>query len=231
VNSQVWWFVARSSGIIAWGLLTWSLCWGLLMSTRLLGRRVGPAWLLDLHRHLGGLAVVFTAIHLLGLVADDYVTFGWVEILVPMASSWKPAAVAFGVVALYLLIAVEVSSLGMRRLPRSTWRWIHRSSVVLYGFATYHGIAAGTDAGNELFRAAAWGSVAVVASLTAMAIVAALGNRPVGPGAPVTAIVPARGGAVPAGTGTPLPPPSPPAGLVSVGAVGADADAPPTAAT
>jgi DMSO/TMAO reductase YedYZ heme-binding membrane subunit len=177
VNSQVWWFVARSSGIIAWALLTWSVCWGLLMSTRLLSRRVSPAWLLDLHRHLGGLAVIFTAVHVVGLVADSYVTFGWAEILVPMASSWKPGAVAFGVVSFYLLLAVELTSLAMRRLPRSWWRWIHRSSFVLFGVATYHGIAAGTDAGNPVFRVAAWGSIAVVAALTIWLIVSARRTR------------------------------------------------------
>ena len=137
MSSQVWWFVARSSGIVAWALVTMSVCWGLLLSTRLLSRRVSPAWLLDLHRYLGGLAVVFTGIHLVGLVADSYVTFGWAELFIPMASSWKPGAVAFGVVAFYLLLAIEIASLAMRRLPRSLWRWVHRSSFVLFGFATY----------------------------------------------------------------------------------------------
>lgn len=171
MSSQVWWFVARSSGIIAWALLTASVCWGLLLSTRLLSRRVSPAWLLDLHRHLGGLAVIFTAIHLAGLVADSYVTFGWTELFIPMASSWRPGAVAFGIVAFYLLLAIEVTSLAMRRLPRSLWRWVHRSSFVLFGFATYHGIAAGTDAGNAWYRIATWTSIGVVAILT-LALVA-----------------------------------------------------------
>ncbi len=173
----MWWFVARSSGIIAWALLTLSVCWGLLLSTRLLSRRVSPAWLLDLHRHLGGLAVVFTGIHLVGLVADSYVTFGWAEIFIPMASSWKPGAVAFGVVAFYLLLAIEVTSLAMRRLPRSLWRWVHRSSFVLFGFATYHGIAAGTDAGNAWYRIATWTSICIVVTLTLVLVFVARRTR------------------------------------------------------
>jgi hypothetical protein len=177
VNSQVWWFVARSSGIIAWALLTLSVCWGLLLSTRLLARRVSPAWLLDLHRHLGGLAVVFTGVHLIGLVADSYVTFGWAELFIPMASSWKPGAVAFGIVAFYLLLAVEITSLAMRRLPRSLWRWVHRSSFALFGFATYHGIAAGTDAGNVWYRIVTWTSIGVVVSLTLVLVVTARRTR------------------------------------------------------
>jgi sulfoxide reductase heme-binding subunit YedZ len=171
VNSQVWWFVARSSGIIAWALLTLSVVWGLLLSTkvsatRIAARKLRPAWILDLHRHLGGLAVIFTAIHLIGIAGDSYVTFGWADIFLPMASEWKPGAVAFGVVSMYLLVAIEATSLAIRHLPRTAWRWVHRTSFVLYATATYHGILAGTDAGNQWFRLASWISIAVVVVLT-----------------------------------------------------------------
>ncbi len=176
MNSQVWWFVARSSGIVAWALLSTSVVWGLLLSTkvsttRIAARRLRPAWLLGLHRHLGGLAVIFTAIHLIGIVADSYVTFSWAAVLVPMASEWKPGAVAFGVVAMYLLIAIEATSLAIRHLPRKVWRWVHRSSFLLYATATWHGITAGTDAGNQWFRAAAWLSLALVIGLTVRLVV------------------------------------------------------------
>ena len=176
MNSQVWWFVARSSGIVAWALLSTSVVWGLLLSTkvsttRIAARRLRPAWLLGLHRHLGGLAVIFTAIHLIGIVADSYVTFSWAAVLVPMASDWKPGAVAFGVVAMYLLIAIEATSLAIRHLPRNVWRWVHRSSFLLYATATWHGITAGTDAGNQWFRAAAWLSLALVVGLTVRLVV------------------------------------------------------------
>ena len=77
---------------------------GTALSGRL-SRRPRPAWVLDLHRFLGVLAVVFAGVHLLGLVADSYVHFGPAELFVPLASSWRPGPVAWGVVALYLLLA------------------------------------------------------------------------------------------------------------------------------
>jgi DMSO/TMAO reductase YedYZ heme-binding membrane subunit len=171
MNSQVWWFVARSSGIIAWALLTLAVVWGLLLSTkvsstRIAARRLRPAWLLDLHRHLGALAVIFTAIHIIGIVADSYVTFSWSDVLIPMASDWKPGPVAFGVVSMYLLLAIEGTSLAIRYLPRPVWRWVHRASFVLFGVATYHGITSGTDAGNLWFRLASWIAIGVVVALT-----------------------------------------------------------------
>ena len=173
MNPQIWWFVSRSSGIIAWALVSLSVCWGLFISTKAVAKASSPAWLLDFHRYLGGISVVFTAIHLIGLAADNYVDFGWVELFVPMSSDWKPGAVAFGIVGLYLLIAIEATSLAMKWLPRPLWRWIHRSSFLLYFVATYHGIRAGTDHENQWFRIAALASINVVVFLTLVLILAA----------------------------------------------------------
>ncbi len=173
MNSQVWWFVSRSSGMVAWALVTLSVCWGLFISTKAFAKAARPSWLLDLHRFFGGLSVVFTAIHLIGLWADSYVVFAWSQLFVPMASEWKPGAVAFGIVAMYLLVAVEATSLLMKHLPRRIWRAVHHLSLPLYAMATYHSILAGTDHQNTVFRLAALGSVNIVAFLTVVLILAA----------------------------------------------------------
>lgn len=145
MNPHLWWYVARASGLVAWLLLSASMLWGLFVTTRLLGTKPTPAWLLDLHRFLGGLSVLFTGTHLLGLALDSYVHFGLSELFVPLASRWHPVAVAWGVIALYVLVAVEGSSLLMKRLPRNLWRAIHRLSFVLFVTATAHVLFAGTD--------------------------------------------------------------------------------------
>lgn len=173
MNPQIWWYVSRSSGMIAWGLLSLSVCWGLFISTKAVAKASSPARLLDLHRFLGGLAVVFTGMHLVGLAADNYVSFGWSETFVPMASSWKPGPVAFGIVGFYLLLAIEITSLAMKRLPRTLWRWVHRTSLVLYFVATYHAISAGTDAANQWFRVVALASINIVMFLGVVLVLAA----------------------------------------------------------
>jgi predicted ferric reductase len=107
--------------------------------------------LIDLHRWLGGLTVSFVAIHLAALVADSYVHFGLAELVVPFASSWKPGAVALGVIATWGLIAVQATSLMMKRLPRRTWRWIHMTSYAVFLATSFHAAFAGTDASNRLY--------------------------------------------------------------------------------
>jgi predicted ferric reductase len=154
MNEKLWWYIARSTGIVAWALIAAAVIWGLLLSTRLLEGHPAPKWLLDLHRFLGALAVGFTGLHLLGLFADSYTSFGPTDLLVPFASAWKPLPVALGVVAMYLLVAVEASSLMMRRIPRRWWRWIHLTSFGSYWLATIHGIAAGTDRSGPLLFSA-----------------------------------------------------------------------------
>jgi hypothetical protein len=137
---------------VAWALVAASVVWGLVLSTKVLGRRPRPAWVLDLHRFLGAAAVVFTGIHVASLILDGYVHFGLVEVLVPFTGTWHPVAVAWGIVAMYLLAAVEVTSLLRRQLPRRLWRATHYASFPLLAVSTVHGLTAGTDASSTLLR-------------------------------------------------------------------------------
>ncbi len=181
MNTQFWWYLSRSSGIVAWALLTASMIWGLLFTTRILKGHPTPKWLLDLHRHLGGLALAFTALHLVALWADSYVEFGIADLFVPFASDWKSGPVALGVMALYLLVAVEGTSLAMKRLPRKTWRNIHLASYGLFWIATLHGITAGTDATHPAYWAANTLAAAAVVFLTVYRLLAERTSRSVIP--------------------------------------------------
>ena len=104
--------------MVAAVLLSLTLIWGLLITTKLIERRGLPAWLTDLHRYLGGLSVVFIAVHLVALVFDNYLVFSWSDLFVPFASSWKAGPVAWGIGAFWGLVVVEGTSLLQRRMKR-----------------------------------------------------------------------------------------------------------------
>lgn len=150
------WALARATGLVAWALSSAAVLWGLAVSTRVLGKRPAPAWLLDLHRHLGGLALLATLAHVVSLLLDEHVAFGLVDALVPFASEWRPGtaggtpaspgAIAAGVVALWLLAAVELTSLLRSRVPLRWWRRVHATSAVVFVMSTWHLLTAGTDA-------------------------------------------------------------------------------------
>ena len=146
------WHLARSAGWVAWVLLGCSVVWGSLAAGRMVAGRTTPRWLVELHRHLSWLTMLLLAVHLGALLADDYVEFGLTDLLVPGAAAWRPGAVAWGVIALWLVMAVQVSSLSWVRVPRRWWRRLHLLALPAWGFAALHGVQAGTDAGTTLVR-------------------------------------------------------------------------------
>lgn len=163
MNEQLWWYVARSGGIVALILTGMSVIWGLALSTKVMAGTPSPKWLLSLHKWLGALSVTFTGIHVGALVLDSYVSFGLTDVLIPFASDWKPGAVAWGIVTTYLLLAVQISSTFMKRIPRRWWKGIHMSSWALFWTGLIHGITAGTDASHPVY-------IAVTATMTLLVL-------------------------------------------------------------
>lgn len=170
MSSQLVWYAARAAGIVAWAVAAGSVLWGLALSTRAFGAKPRPAWLFDLHRFLGGLALVFTSVHVLAILMDTYVHFSLLNVLVPFTGSWRPAAVAWGVVGLYLLLAVELTSLARTRVPKRLWRRVHYASFALFAVSTVHALTAGTDRGSPAFVVAVVAVCAAVLVLTALRI-------------------------------------------------------------
>jgi predicted ferric reductase len=170
--SSLSWYAARAAGLVGWALLSASVVWGLLISTRAsaFGKRPRPAWTLDLHRYLGGLATVFTAVHVAAVVADSYVHFSLAAVLIPFASQWRRSAVAWGVVAMYLLLAVELTSLARSHLSRRVWRATHVAAFPLWVLGTIHALTAGTDTGTWLFELLSSAAIIVIGGLTAKRI-------------------------------------------------------------
>ena|SRR5215213_3404690 len=166
---KVPWYVARSSGIVAWVLILATIVWGLLLATKVLGRRPAPAWVLSLHRYLGALAVVFVGVHVGAILLDTYTDFGITDVLVPFTGSWHPLAVAWGIVGMYLLAAIEITSLLRHRMSKRGWHAVHLLSYFLFATTTVHMLTAGTDAKSLLASTAAvLIGVAVVFGSTAL---------------------------------------------------------------
>ncbi len=183
VDPRLWWWVSRSSGIVAWVVVAAAVVWGLLASTKLIRKRGIPAWILDLHRYLGTLTLVFVGVHVGAIYLDSFVKFTPKQLFVPFASSWRPHAVAWGIFATYLLVAIQITSWLMRRLPRKLWHRVHVLSVPMLVLATVHGFLAGTDRSS---RAVQWTAFVILAG-----IVFLLAIRVLSPGRTARRVVPA----------------------------------------
>ena len=151
MNNQIWWNVTRASANIAMVLILLTVFWGVLLATRVLKPNDRPAWLRDIHTWMGGLALIFTIIHMLTLIADSYISFTFVSVLVPYAGSWKPLPVSLGILGFYILAAVQITSLMMRKMSRKTWRRIHLLSYAQFVLVMAHTLTAGSDVGKAWY--------------------------------------------------------------------------------
>jgi sulfoxide reductase heme-binding subunit YedZ len=163
LNPHIWWYLSRGSGIVAWLMLTASVLWGVVLATDLFPKWRRPAWILDMHRWLAGLTFFFVAGHIVTLLFDSYAHFVPLDFVIPYASTWRPTAIAVGVIALWLLVAVEVTALAMKKLSKTWWRDVHIASYFVFWAVSIHAALAGTDTSKTLYTVTAILALAAVA--------------------------------------------------------------------
>jgi sulfoxide reductase heme-binding subunit YedZ len=143
---QVLWFATRGAGIVSLLLSTAVVCLGLMTALRF-ERRAWPRFLtVELHRSIALVSVIFVAIHVVSAVLDPFTELGIFAALIPLASTYRPLDVAFGVISVYLVLAVLLTSLIRDRLSQRTWRAVHWLAYAAWPMAVFHSITAGSDA-------------------------------------------------------------------------------------
>jgi methionine sulfoxide reductase heme-binding subunit len=139
------WIVLRAAGIGAYLMLFASVAWGLLATTSTFGKRVAKATAISVHQFTATVALVLLGVHLGGLLMDRFVPFTPLDLLIPMHSSYRTIAVAFGIVAMYAAVVVLTSSWTRKHLNIKLWRRLHLLAVPAFTLSMVHGIFAGSD--------------------------------------------------------------------------------------
>ena len=140
------WDIARAGGFTAYILLTLAVIVGLALSTQIQSPRRWPRLLnSELHNFLTLLSTIFLGVHILATWVDPYTRFNWNEILIPLASHYRPEWMALGIVALYLGIAIGISTWLRPHIGYKLWRQLHVLTLVIFALATIHGIGTGSD--------------------------------------------------------------------------------------
>jgi sulfoxide reductase heme-binding subunit YedZ len=146
-GTQIFWYLARSSGFLAF-LFAWgSVTFGLLMTTRV-AERIERATQYILHRLLGLGSVVFLGVHLFTLFLDPWANFSVADLVIPFHATYRPFWTGCGILAAYLLLAIAVTSIVQQRLPKVIWRGIHFLSFLTFFVGLAHGLGAGSDSGR-----------------------------------------------------------------------------------
>ena len=175
------WQLARASGFAAFAALSFDVIVGLVVSTRIADRRVARGQLIELHSWLSPVALALVSTHAVALLADGYIRFDAVDVLVPFAAAYRPIAVGLGIVAAYIAVVVHASFALRRRLGAKTWRRLHYLSFVAFFVGALHGILAGSDSGHAWAIAMYAIPLAVVVVLVALRVGASLTAMKRGP--------------------------------------------------
>jgi sulfoxide reductase heme-binding subunit YedZ len=145
VSTQILWFTTRGAGVVSLILFSTVACLGLLAVARTQSARWPRFLTVDLHRNLALLTIVFLGIHIVTAVLDPFTHLGIGAALVPLASSYRPLPVAFGIVSVYLVLAVIVTSLLREQIGHRIWRAVHWASYASWPLAIEHTLTAGSD--------------------------------------------------------------------------------------
>ena len=154
------WYLTRATGIVATLLIAAAVISGFLFSGRETGNRRRPNWWLDLHNMLGGLALIFTIVHIVAALVDSDLGLGLADVLVPGVAGLDRWPLAWGVLATYSVATAVLTSWPKRRFRRRTWRVLHLGSVLGFALVLVHALQMGTDASTTWLRT---GLVLVVA--------------------------------------------------------------------
>lgn len=158
--NEFWWYLTRSTGIVATVLAVAALVWGFFFSSRNTGTRRRPNWWLDLHNYLGGLSLVFIGAHIGAAYLDKNSSIGILQVIVPGSGTVARWAIGWGAIATYAFAATVFSSWPKRRFPRKVWRIVHLSSVGAVALTMVHALQAGSDGTTAWLRAVVVVSVA-----------------------------------------------------------------------
>jgi ferredoxin-NADP reductase len=180
-DPHLWWYLSRISAMIAWGLMSFSMVWGVLLASRVFRGLDNPGWLKDLHKYLSTLTILMAAVHTSALTLDPYVQFTPLDLLIPGLATYDGAtpiielSLAIGVIAFWAMSVVYVTSLIMDKLPRWLWKSIHYLAYVIFFAVGIHAAFSGTDVGTWWYAAVSitvitLGMIAVIIRLTVIAL-------------------------------------------------------------
>lgn len=164
-SANVPWYLTRAFGMAAYLLLFVTVALGISIRTKGLDRLLARWRVNDLHTFLALLAALFVVVHVAALLADAFVGFSVVEVLVPFASPYVPVWTGLGIITTYVMALVLVSFPLRRYMGYRVWRTLHYLTFAVYLGALMHGLFTGSDSRVVWAQAIYLGTATAVVAL------------------------------------------------------------------
>jgi predicted ferric reductase len=162
IDTQLYWYVGRGSGIVAYLLLTASVLLGIALSQRW----HSPAWprlvVHEAHRWATITFYLFVTMHVSMMLLDPYIGFSVTDVTVPFASDYRPIWLSLGIIGVELAVAIGASVLVRERIGYRAWHMLHGLAYPVFVISLLHGLGTGSDTGaiwTTLLYAASAGAV------------------------------------------------------------------------
>ncbi len=178
-SPKAYWFLSRTTGFVAFGLLWLSMVFGLLMTGKLAQQWPGHLVAFELHNFVSVLALAFAAFHALVLLGDRYINYTLEQLLVPFGSqNYRPFEVGLGQLAFYVGLVVTATFYVRPIISQRAWRLIHYLSFGVFLIALWHGVRSGTDSTSTLAQTLYWVAGGSVLFLCAYRLLSRWVNKP-----------------------------------------------------
>lgn len=139
------WWAARATGFGAYVAYALSMIFGLMVSSRGLDGAVSRATVLEYHQQWAVSALLLTVAHVMIILADRILDFSVAGVLVPGLAAVPTTQLTLGILGLWGIVIVTVSSWIRARLSYRVWRVVHSLATGILVVSFIHGALAGAD--------------------------------------------------------------------------------------
>src|SRR4029079_3138348 len=102
-----------------------SVTGGLVATTSLFGKRIPKATSVALHQAFSTLGLLLLVTHVGVLLVDSFMPFGWLDLLIPLRETYRPAGLSSGIWAMVLMALVLLTSWFRKQVKPAWWRRFH----------------------------------------------------------------------------------------------------------
>ena len=161
-NASWPWYITRAAGFVAAISLALLILSGTGFITGATFKFLEPLTAWATHKAIAYVFAISAVVHVVALLFDKFVPFTIVQVLVPFLSNYKEVTiaghhlgslyVALGVISLYFVLAIMLTSILWIDKKPHTWKAFHFLAYLTIIFVFFHALYLGTDLMHGIFR-------------------------------------------------------------------------------
>src|SRR3989442_5785261 len=164
--AELLWLTSRTAALTAFFVIAAALITGQALRTFVLEGWVGRREVVAVHGFQSVCWAPLVAVHVLAGMLDPVSRLTPLDAVIPLRVPYAALPIGLGTLGFDVLLVVGVTSYLRKQMDAATWRWLHRTSYLMFGLMFLHAVLSGTDLGRPVIAAAVWATFSFVVILT-----------------------------------------------------------------